>query len=545
MLNQLGKFIPNLAILNEPLRQLLRKDTIWKWDLQQQEAFTAMKNALLSPKTLAHYDSSHPTVIAADACNTGVGAVMMQIQRDGRHRPVCFASRSLTETEQRYAVIEKEALAATWACEKFADYITGIPFTLETDHKPLVPLLSTKDLSKIPPHILRFRLRMMRYSPEVTHVPGKVQVTADALSRAPVSKPDPADIHLVQVTEEFAEGALSLLPASARKLRVIAMAQDKDETCAEVKKFGRAGWPAYIHNNPLLKPYFENRAHLAITNNLLILDDRIVIPQALRLEMLNLIHTGHLGITKCRARARAAIWWPGLSSNIETITTQCNTCSKLRPTPREPLVPSSFPSRPWECIGMDLFEFKDQTYLLVVDYYSRWPEMRKLTSLSSEAVIRHLKDMFSTHGIPDLAVSDNGPQFDSQAFRAFVNAYQFTHVTSSPTYAQANGEAERGVRTMKGLLEKNDDPYLALLTYRTTPLQNGLTPSELLMGRKLQTQLPALPNSFKVCQQDHELVTEKEKGYRMKQADNYNDRHRARILPTLAPDDHVWVSDQK
>ena len=86
------------------------------------------------------------------------------------------------ETEQRYAVIEKEALASTWACEKLSDYVTGMQFILETDHKPLVPLLSTTDLSKKPPQILRFRLRMMRVSPELRHVPRKFQVTADALS---------------------------------------------------------------------------------------------------------------------------------------------------------------------------------------------------------------------------------------------------------------------------------------------------------------------------------------------------------------------------
>ena len=90
--------------------------------------------------------------------------------------------------------------------------------------------------------------------------------------------------------------------------------------------------------------------------------------------------------------------------------------------------------------------------------------MCKLTSLSSEAVIKHLKSIYSTHGIPDLAISDNGPQFASQAFSKFAAEYGFTHLTNSPIYPQANGEAERGVRTMKGLLEKNKDAHLALLS---------------------------------------------------------------------------------
>ena len=116
----------------------------------------------------------------------------MQVQDNGDQRPVCFASRALTAVEQRYAVIEKEAPAATWACDKFADYVLGMTFTLETDHKPLVPLLSSTDLAKMPPRIQRFRMCMMRYNLEVQYVQGHLHVSADALSCAPVGSPSTA-----------------------------------------------------------------------------------------------------------------------------------------------------------------------------------------------------------------------------------------------------------------------------------------------------------------------------------------------------------------
>jgi len=128
---------------------------------------------LVSPEILAHYDPDRPTVIAADASSEGIGAVLLQIQDDGRHRPVWYASRSLTDTEE--------------ACEKFREYVMGMSFTIETDHKPLVPLLKTTELAKMPPHIQQFRMRLMRYSPEVANVPGKQQTTPDALFRAPVN----------------------------------------------------------------------------------------------------------------------------------------------------------------------------------------------------------------------------------------------------------------------------------------------------------------------------------------------------------------------
>ena len=113
MVNHLCKFIPLLADRSEPLRHLLRKEDSWVWEEPQQHAFQRIKEALLSSEVLAHYDPNWPTIISADASSTGLGAVRTQIQENGERRLICYASRSLSETEKRYAVIEKEALAVT------------------------------------------------------------------------------------------------------------------------------------------------------------------------------------------------------------------------------------------------------------------------------------------------------------------------------------------------------------------------------------------------------------------------------------------------
>ena len=223
---------------------------------------------MTSTETLAHYDPNRKTIVAADACDYGVGAVLLQANQDGDRRPVYYASRSLSETEQRYAMIEKEALASTWACEKFSDYVLGMQFTLETDHKPLVPLLASKDLSSMPPRILRFRLRMMRFAPTVVHVQGKDQVTADALSRAPVDKPSPSDISFIEEVEQFASFTVKYLPATEVRLRQICRAQDEDAVCTEVKSYCKNGWPGYMPQQPLLRPYWEKRNHLTLKNEL-------------------------------------------------------------------------------------------------------------------------------------------------------------------------------------------------------------------------------------------------------------------------------------
>ena len=132
-------------------------------------------------------------------------------------------------------------------------------------------------------------------------------------------------------------------------------------------------------------------------------------------------------------------------------------------------MPSFFPSRPWERISMDLFEYGVRTYLTTVDYYSRWIEIKRLKSQTAESVVTASKELYATHGIPDKVISDNGPCFIVESFQEFAVSYGFFHITSSPRYLQANGEVERAVRTARGLLTKNEDPNLALLTGSPPP----------------------------------------------------------------------------
>ena len=145
MVNQLGKFSHNIAELSKPLRELLSAKKAWFWTQTQDEAFTNLKKELITPNILTLYDPTADTIISADASSHGLGAVLLQ-KIQGQWHPVAYASCSMTCTESRYTQIEKEALAATWAYEKFATYIQGKIITLEMDHKPLVPLLSHQHL---------------------------------------------------------------------------------------------------------------------------------------------------------------------------------------------------------------------------------------------------------------------------------------------------------------------------------------------------------------------------------------------------------------
>ena len=204
-----------------------------------------------------------------------------------------------------------------------------------------------------------------------------------------------------------------------------------------------------------------------------------------------------MGVEKCLLKAKDCLFWPGISKDIKEMTANCETCLQYaKKQQAEPLLQHSLPSFPWQKLGSDLFDYKGVQYLLVADYYSKFPIVRKLNSTTSSAVINHLKSVFAEYGIPETIITDNGPQYSSQEFQTFCNVWGINHITSSPLYPQSNRFSERMVQTVNNLLKKSDasgqDPYLGLLMYRTTPVDSKLpAPAELLNYRAYRTQIPS------------------------------------------------------
>ena len=194
---------------------------MWGSGAAQQEAFKRVKQLVTEAPVLAFFDLKKDTVVSADASSYGLGGVLLQLH-DEQLKPVAYCSRTMTDAEKRYAQIEKECLAAVWACEKFSRYLYGLDtFTLQSDHKPLIPLINSKDLDSVPMRCQRLLLRMMRYNPKAEFVPGKQLVIADTLSRHPQPELTQDFAELTSDLEAYGEDFREAWPISPSKLDMV------------------------------------------------------------------------------------------------------------------------------------------------------------------------------------------------------------------------------------------------------------------------------------------------------------------------------------
>ena len=257
---------------------------------------------------------------------------------------------------------------------------------------------------------------------------------------------------------------------------------------------------------------------------------RVVIPQKLRDEVLQELHRSHIGIVRMKMLARSYVWWPKLDADIEAMAKSCVPCLETRNAPATaPLHPWIWPLRPWQRIHIDFAgPMNGQSFLIVVDAHSKWPEVIEMKSTTATATIKELRRLFATYGLPERVVSDNGPQFTSAEFAAFMKANGIKHIKCAPYHPSSNGFAERFVQTFKkaisardGTLPRHQKLSSFLLTYRTTTHSTtGVSPSKLFLNRELRTRLDLL---FPDVKGRVEEAQEKQR--------QYHDRHsRARDL---------------
>lgn len=521
MITYLSPFIPKMADETAALRSLLKKDAEFVWTASHDRAFQRIKEIVCKEVTLSYFDPNKPTTIQVDASLKGLGAALVQDDK-----PIAFASKSLSETEKRYVNIEREMLAVVFGCERFHTYIYGKEFTVESDHKPL-EMIQLKNLTAAPARLQRMLMRLQHYDAKIVYRPGKELLLADGLSRLPLK--DNKHIEL--------DVRVNLVHFSKDRLSQAQEETNKDEILTELREVIIQGWPKCRKELPVpLLPYWAFRDELSIEDGLVIKGERVVIPKSMQEYVLSKIHEAHQGIVKCQLRAKDCVYWTSINKDIENVVRQCPTCQEqMNDQSKEPLMPHELPTRPWQYLGTDLFHYTDTVYLIVCDYYSKFPVIRKMPShCTSQAVIDGLKRIFSEYGVPERLISDNGRQYDSAEFKNFAKVWEFDHITSSPHYPQSNGFIERTIQTIKNTLIKakksNMDSRMALLTLRTTPIDSKIpSPAELLSGRKMRGNLPMhTPSKYGQKDQVFEHFQHKQ-GTQKK----YFDQHSTELSPLM------------
>uniref|UniRef100_A0A1A8KH08 Gypsy retrotransposon integrase-like protein 1 n=1 Tax=Nothobranchius kuhntae TaxID=321403 RepID=A0A1A8KH08_NOTKU len=290
-----------------------------------------------------------------------------------------------------------------------------------------------------------------------------------------------------------------------------------------------------------LLPFWPERTDIHLAEGVLLKGKRILIPACMRTEMLDRLHEGHQGATKCVARAQESLWWPGTTRQIKDVVERYEICCQFSQTKTEPLMSTPLPPHPWQKVAADIFQWKNSHYIVVVDYFSRYIEVANLPPLTTATTVKRLKVIFARFGMPECLVTGNSSPFASSDFSLFAQDYGLRHATSSPRYPQSNGEAERAVRTVKQLLSKSLDPQRALLAYRATPLAHGLSPAQLLMGRRIRSTVPTTAQALYPAWPSLGAFRKRDKELKERQNNSFDRRHKAKDLPFLIPGQSVWI----
>ena len=373
--------------------------------------------------------------------------MISHIMPDGTERPILCASRTLTKSERNYSQLEKEALSLIYGVKKFHRYLYGRHFILVTDHKPLVTILGPK--KGVPTlaaaRLLRWSLILSAYIYDIEFRSTKEHSNVDMLSRLPFERvyddqPDTWEPSVFNVSQ------LNMLPVSQNQLRNEIKA---DPLLSQVLLFTKSGWPSTISTE--LKPFFTKRTELPY----------------------------HPGMSRMKSLARSHIWWPHLDEDIETLCKSCSSCLAVKSCPAAaPLHPWSWPSRPWQRVHLDFAgPFMGSKFLLLVDAHSKWPEIYRMSSTSVHNTITILRNIFSSFGLPEQLVTDNGSEFTSSEFLEFMSQNGIKHILTAPYHPSSNGAVERLVQSFKRAIRSTEKEGKSLehrlsnflMMYRITP----------------------------------------------------------------------------
>ncbi|UYV72886.1 hypothetical protein LAZ67_10001072, partial [Cordylochernes scorpioides] len=505
--NVYNKFIPDYARLRAPLNKLLKKDVKWNWDPDCQQAFTTLKESLTSKPVLHLYQVGLPCRLYCDASTQGIAGILKQVHPDGQVHPVQYFSRALRAHERNYTVSELECLAIVESVDKFRIYLTGIKFTIYTDHQALQWLKTIKNPSG---RLFRWSLTLSTYNYEIHYLKGSQQYEADLLSRNPFVGFVSADI---------------------------------------IKQHQPTASPFNIDTNGL---------HTITRKGII----KIIIPETLQHTLMNKVHQeyNHPGISQMTRIITAQYYWKGISKSIEKFVKSCHTCQIIKRPKGKPYgalgqIPP--PQQPFDLISIDTIAGiskygHSKTYLhVIVDHLTRYAWTFPSKSTSTLTYIQTLKTVLQ-QGSPKRLLSDRAPAFTSEKFRKFLITHGIQPLLTTSNNPQANGLIERLNATITGklrlaYLENPKASWTQLVkrvtqTYNNTPHSVTSFPPTYLMFNVIPPDLRTHLNPYPEINIAREIANSRTQNKHKKDKETFDKQHRT---PHFEVNDFVLVKNYR
>ena len=443
----------------------MRKNEEFSWNQECQGSFNNLKEFLIQDPILKFPDFSKEFIIRTDASYEGLGGVLLQ-KYDGKEFPIHYVSRTLQKEEKNYPITKLEGAAAFFSVTKFKSYITGNDFEtiLYTDHKPLVGMFKNKEPTD--KQLANWVLEFSMLKVVVKYEEGKKNVLADALSR----------LALLKQTEE---------PIQVSSITPL---MDKFINTKIVNIEG--------------EDYYDDGTSLR----------KVITDKQQQLELIEKAHNvGHEGSFKTYNRLKRDFYWPNITRDVNHYVKICHKCQLFRSKPypkyEEDIATPS--EAPFVRVGLDLIEplrttRRNNSFIVVlVDYFTEWVEAKPLSRIESSDIIEFLTDVFSRHGIPEILITDNGPQFVSSQTKGFLDIYNIYIHPATTYHPETNGKVENRNKEIGKYLrllsqeEKDWDELLhaALWALRTAKNEKtGFSSFELLYGRRDKQPFELLVN---------------------------------------------------
>lgn len=503
------RFIPDYTTISKPLTALTKKNVSFEWTEECQQAFKKLKGYLLSYPLLRHPDFQKPFAIYTDASAYGVGAILKQLDDEGKEVVVSYASRMLSKPERNYSATERECLAIIFAVKKFRPYLYGTKFSVVTDHCALCWLMKIANPNG---RLTRWSLCLQDFEFDVIYKSGRKHLDADALSRNPAgtcpAEESSSPNYFMVDAQQSEETEVPLFVMTAEEVDAVRQLQREESWSKQIIDHIEDPQASHPRNIKRAARCYSMNDGLLYRN---LWTDRgkqlaLCLPQGKRQEVLEHYHdhpsAGHLGIRKTWNKIRKRYYWPKIHAHVINYVLSCPECSKRKTDTQKPvgkLQPLPPVYKPFERVGLDKLgplpeSIDGNKYIFVVTDYCTRTVIAKATpnGTAQEATKFFLENVILQYSAPKEIITDRGTEFCNELFKSVTDYFNSIHRRTTAYHPRANGLTERFNKTLADMMshyvsEKHNDwdrflPFL-IHAYNTSMHDTlGYSPTELLMG---------------------------------------------------------------